>query len=86
MTETFKEALLLSNKTYFLEEMSKQKLKGKNLKKEVDVQNQKIKLLNDNVKRLENLNQSLTLDNERIEQELTEALKNVAKSQAQTHY
>ena len=25
MTETFKEALMLSNKTYFLEEMSKQK-------------------------------------------------------------
>lgn len=37
ITETFKEALLLSNKTYFLEEMSKQKLIKKGLKKEVDV-------------------------------------------------
>lgn len=37
MTETFKEALLLSNKTYFLEEMSKQKIIQKNLKKEVQV-------------------------------------------------
>lgn len=32
MTDTFKEALLLSNKTYFLEEMSKQKGLQKQLK------------------------------------------------------
>ena len=76
MTETFKEALLLSNKTYFLEEMSKQKLLRKNLKKEVDVQSQKIQLLTDNVKRLEDLNKSLTLDNDKIELELKQALKN----------
>jgi len=35
MTETFKEALLLSNKTYFLEEMSKQKTIQKSLRKEL---------------------------------------------------
>jgi len=43
MTETFKEALLLSNKTYFLEEMSKQKIIHKNLRKEVSVFKDKYK-------------------------------------------
>lgn len=32
MTDVFKEALMLSNKTYFLEEMSKQKNIQKDLK------------------------------------------------------
>ena len=35
MTETFKEALMLSNKTYFLEEMSKQKSIQKSLRREL---------------------------------------------------
>ena len=64
MTETFKEALLLSNKTYFLEEMSKQKLIRKGLKKEVDVQSRRITLLAESVKRLEDLNTDLTQEKE----------------------
>lgn len=40
MTDTFKEALMLSNKTYFLEEMSKQKLIQKDLRKKIEVRDQ----------------------------------------------
>ena len=36
VTETFKDALMLSNKTYFLEEITKQKAEKKKLKKELD--------------------------------------------------
>lgn len=43
ITETFREALMLSNKTYFLEEMSKQKGIQKELKKEVNVYKERIK-------------------------------------------
>lgn len=45
MTETFKEALMLSNKTYFLEEMSKQKSIQKDLKNKLAVSQEKIKTL-----------------------------------------
>ena len=41
MTETFKEALMLSNKTYFLEEMSKQKGIQKSLRKELQLMKDK---------------------------------------------
>lgn len=37
VTETFKDALMLSNKTYFLEEVTKHKTEKKNLKKEIEV-------------------------------------------------
>ena len=43
ITETFKEALILSNKTYFLEEMSKQKGIQKDLRKEIIVYKERIK-------------------------------------------
>lgn len=45
VTETFKEALMLSNKTYFLEEMHKQKFEKKKLKNEIDIQQDKIGVL-----------------------------------------
>ena len=43
ITETFREALILSNKTYFLEEMSKQKGIQKDLRKEIAVYKERIK-------------------------------------------
>lgn len=46
MTEKFKEALLLSNKTYFLEEISKQKGIQKHLKQMLGVQEKQITQLN----------------------------------------
>lgn len=45
VTETFKDALLLSNKTYFLEEMSKHKLIAKEAKKESKIYKQKLEIL-----------------------------------------
>lgn len=53
MTETFKEALMLSNKTYFLEAMSKQKAIKKNLKKDLGVYENKVKVLQNTIKSLE---------------------------------
>lgn len=45
MTEIFKEALLLSNKTYFLEEMSKQRGIQKELRKQVEVKDKIVESL-----------------------------------------
>lgn len=40
MTDTFKEALMLSNKTYFLEEMYKQKNIQRDLQEQLKVKDQ----------------------------------------------
>ena len=53
MTETFKEALMLSNKTYFLEAMSKQKAIKKGLKKDLEVYSNKVKVLENTISSLE---------------------------------
>ena len=47
VTETFKDALMLSNKTYFLEEMTKQKNEKRQLKKELTVWQSKVAMLQD---------------------------------------
>ena len=45
MTETFKDALMLSNKTYFLEEITKHKNEKRLLKKENQIYREKITML-----------------------------------------
>ena len=42
VTETFKDALMLSNKTYFLEEVSKHKLIAKEAKRELSIYKEKL--------------------------------------------
>lgn len=42
VTETFKDALMLSNKTYFLEEVSKHKLIAKEAKRELNIYKEKL--------------------------------------------
>ena len=44
MTETFKEALRLSNKTYFLEQVDKLKNEKTQMKKKMDVIEEKLKI------------------------------------------
>jgi hypothetical protein len=53
MTETFKEALMLSNKTYFLEAMSKQRAINKSLKKNLEVNGNKVRVLENTISSLE---------------------------------
>lgn len=45
VTEVFKDALMLSNKTYFLEQVHKHKLEKKSLKKDLQIVKDKLKLL-----------------------------------------
>ena len=45
MTETFKDALMLSNKTYFLEEVNKHKLEKKKLQHDVKIAHEKIRIM-----------------------------------------
>jgi len=45
VTETFKDALMLSNKTYFLEEITKHKNEKRLLKKENQIYREKITML-----------------------------------------
>ena len=66
MTETFKEALMLSNKTYFLEAMSKQKAIKKNLKKDLGVYENKVKVLQNTIKSLEIQNKQLQNSNAQL--------------------
>lgn len=49
VTETFKDALMLSNKTYFLEEITKQKQEKKQLKRELAVLKDTVRLTDDQV-------------------------------------
>ena len=66
MTETFKEALMLSNKTYFLEAMSKQKAIKKGLKKDLEVYSNKVKVLENTISSLEQQNNLLFMENKKV--------------------
>ena len=69
VTETFKDALMLSNKTYFLEEITKQKAEKKKLKKEVENYKEQVRL---NEKTIEDRNDeiaNLLKANEMLKQE-----------------
>jgi hypothetical protein len=73
MTETFKEALMLSNKTYFLEAMSKQKAIKKGLKKDLEVYGNKVKVLENTISSLEAQNKQLYTANNKLILELKES-------------
>lgn len=45
VTEIFKDALMLSNKTYFLEQVHKHKLEKKAVKKDLNIYKDKFRLL-----------------------------------------
>ena len=53
MTETFKDALLLSNKTYFLEEGNKQKTEKKKLVQNAVAAGEQAEILQKKVKHVE---------------------------------
>lgn len=83
MTDTFKDALKLSNKTYFLEEMTKRKNEKKNLKMELRVLRDKARLADENLNRKDAqinelikankmLSENLKSGNQQIEQVLTQ--------------
>jgi len=52
VTEVFKDALMLSNKTYFLEQVNKHKLEKKAVKKELNITIDKYKLMESNYKQV----------------------------------
>jgi hypothetical protein len=52
VTEVFKDALMLSNKTYFLEQVTKHKLEKKAVKKELNITIEKYKLMESNYKQV----------------------------------
>jgi len=53
VTETFKDALLLSNKTYFLEEVNKQKTEKKKLVQNAVAASEQAEILQKKVKHVE---------------------------------
>jgi hypothetical protein len=80
MTETFKEALMLSNKTYFLEAMSKQKAIKKGLKKDLEVYGHKVKVLDNTISSLEAQNKQLQKANAKLILELKESTTESVKA------
>lgn len=63
MTETFKDALLLSNKTYFLEEVNKQKTEKKKLVQNAVAAGEQAEILQKKVKHVEQKLETILNDN-----------------------
>jgi hypothetical protein len=63
VTETFKDALLLSNKTYFLEEVNKQKTEKKKLVQNAVAAGEQAEILQKKVKHVEQKLETILNDN-----------------------
>lgn len=66
MTETFKDALLLSNKTYFLEELNKQKTEKKKLVQDAAVAEEQASILRRQLEHVEGKVHTMAKENEHL--------------------
>ena len=75
VTDTFKDALLLSNKTYFLEELNKQKTEKKKLVQDATVAEEQASILQRKLEHARDKLQMLTKENEVLKENAIEAAK-----------
>lgn len=75
MTETFKDALLLSNKTYFLEELNKQKTEKKKLVQDAAVAEEQASILRRQLEHVERKLHTTADENEHLKWKAIEAAK-----------
>lgn len=79
VTEVFKDALMLSNKTYFLEQVNKQKNEKKAAKKELVVIREKYKLMEASMKELQE--ELIRYKNGRKSPERSSSVKNLREAE-----